>query len=235
MSTVKEDIYKRGIELFQEGKYIEAEPYLRAVIRENPQYADILNKLGIISSIKGDIKQAIHYFEEALRINPRYTEARMNLAVSYNEIGEFKKAQEVFREAGEISKPSVKIPDPFVAGKIADEHFRIGNLYFDLELYEDAIDEYEKSISLRPDFPDVRTKLGVALRNTGQVDEAIKEFNTAKKLNSNYIPAWIQLGITYYLKGLKELAIKEWKGALEIDPQCKEARAYLQILKEETD
>src|SRR5512135_2609432 len=113
------ELYQQGTELFEAGKYSEAEPILKDVIRANPNYADVLNKLGVITHLKGRYREASEYFESALEINPLYTEASLNLSITYNEMGEFKKAQEVFSLAAQIAHPTPSSLDPFAAGKLA--------------------------------------------------------------------------------------------------------------------
>ena len=110
-----------------------------------------------------------------------------------------------------------------------------GNIYLDLGMNDEAIDEYKKAIKLYQKLPDVHTKLGVALRNKGLVEDAISHFTKAKEINPHYGPAWIQLGLSYYMKGLLGLAFEEWSEALKQNPDLKEAEAYLRLLeKEET-
>jgi len=51
------EIYELGKKLFEEGKYSEAEPLLLEVIRANPRYADVQNKLGIITTLTETFRQ----------------------------------------------------------------------------------------------------------------------------------------------------------------------------------
>jgi Tfp pilus assembly protein PilF len=67
------ELHELGTQLFEEGKYSEAELILKNVVSANPKYADVHNKLGVISHLKGDSKQAAEYFKKALEINPSYT------------------------------------------------------------------------------------------------------------------------------------------------------------------
>lgn len=222
-----------GKKLFEEAKYSEAEPILREVVRINPRYADVQNKLGVISNLNGDLKAAAGHFEKALEINPRYTEASLNLAVTYNDMGEFKRAQEVLTVAAQIAHPDPNMIDPYIAGKLANEHFKVGNMYLEFNMNDEAIEEYQKAVKLHPKLADVHTKLGIALRNKGKTEEAIVHFVKAKVINQNYGPAWVQLGLSYYLEGLTELAFEEWQKALENNPNLKEAENYLKLLQKE--
>jgi tetratricopeptide (TPR) repeat protein len=97
---------------------------------------------------------------------------------------------------------------------------------------DEAAEEYRKAIKLYPRLPDVHTKLGIALRNKGLIEDAIVNFVKAKEINPSYGPAWIQLGLTYYMKGLPGLAMEEWETVLKQNPNLKEAEAYLGLLKQ---
>ena len=150
MDQLINELHERATQLFEEGKYSEAEPLLKNIISTNPGYADVHNKLGMIFHLRGDFKQAAAYFRRALDINPSYTEASLNLVIAYNDMGDFDKAREVFSLAAQRAHPTPSAIDPFVAGKIANEHFKIGNIYLDFGMNDEAIDEYEKAIKLFP-------------------------------------------------------------------------------------
>ncbi|MDP2167637.1 MAG: tetratricopeptide repeat protein [Thermodesulfovibrionales bacterium] len=227
------ELYEHGRELYEKGKYAEAEWMLKEVIMIRPDYADVLNKLGVIANLDGRCEDAVNYLTRALKLNPQYTEASLNLAVTYNEMGEFDKAQDVFVKASQIAASSPMRIDPFVAGKLANEHFRLGNTYCDFFLYDEAIEEYRKALKLRPTLADVHTKLGIALRSKELYDEAVEHFTKAKEANPYYWPARVQLGLTYYMKGLSGLAFEEWEDALKQNPDLSEAKSFLHLLKKD--
>jgi tetratricopeptide (TPR) repeat protein len=231
MSATLQELYDLGTKLFDEGKMNEAESVLQKVVAVNPNYADVHNKLGVILNLKGDLRKAAEHFEKALKLNPKYTEASLNLTVTYNDLGEYKKGREVFSMAAQIARPDPKAIDPYIAGKLANEHFKLGNLYLEFNMNEEAIKEYRKALMLHPQLADVRTKLGIALRNSGKVEEAIAQFVKSKGINPNYGPAWVQLGISYYMQGLSGLAFEEWEKALQHMPHLKEAENYLRLFK----
>jgi tetratricopeptide (TPR) repeat protein len=231
MSGDLKEIYDRGLDLFDKGKYIEAEGLLKEVVKENPNYADILNKLGVIANLAGRLDEASYYFERAVALNPAYTEAVLNLTITYNEMGETEKAGKFFHDSTRRAAQQPGTLDPFVAGKLANEHFRLGNIYLDFGLGDEAIHELRKALKLRPGFPDIRTRLGIALRERKRFDEAISQFTKAKEANPLYGPALVQLGLTYYMQGLTGLAFEEWEDAQRKLPDLKEARSLLNIFK----
>jgi tetratricopeptide (TPR) repeat protein len=226
-----EELYERGMEAFAKNDLAGAEQAFSELLRTNPGFADIQNKMGIIYSSTNRFELAVRAFEKALESNPGYTEASLNLAITYSDMGQYEKAREVFERAAHISKESSGDIDPFIKGKLANEHLKIGNIYIDLRKLDEAIDEFEKALRLAPAFADIITQLGIAYREKGQHDEAIKHFNRAKEVRPGYMPPRIHLGLTYYSRGFYGLAEEEWREALKIDPDNTAVKAYLNFVK----
>lgn len=231
MAEELEKIYQAGRAAFEKGKYDEAEGYFLQLLEKDIKYADVYNKLGIIYNQRGDIDRAIEHFKTALLINPAYTEASLNLTITYNEKGSYDEANKVFTDAAKMAHS--KTLDPFIRGKIANEHMKLGDQYYDLGLFDDALEEYRKGLNLRPTFVDIITKIGITLREMGNFDEAIRVFTRAKEINPRFLPAIINLGITYYMKGFMNLAAEEWENAVKIDPTSRQAKVYLHLCKRE--
>ena len=66
MDSSLHELYHEGSRLFEEGNYEKAEPLLKKVLMKNPNYPDILNKLGVICNLRGDLEQARDYFKKAV-------------------------------------------------------------------------------------------------------------------------------------------------------------------------
>lgn len=237
MHTKLDELYKQGAEAFDAKDYEKAGRIFQELLSINPRFADIQNKLGIVYNQTDRLELAAQAFEKALDLNAGYTEASLNLAITYSDLGMYEKARLVFERAARFTEMTADKTsatsglDPFVKGKLADEHLRLGNMYYGLRLLDDAIDEYQKALRLSPNFADIITQLGIALRDKGSYDEAIKEFNHAKVCNPRYIPARLHLGITYYSQGFYGLAEEEWREALIFDPDNSAVRTYLNFLK----
>jgi tetratricopeptide (TPR) repeat protein len=239
MTTKLDELHKQGTECYEKRDYENAERLFREILSMNPRFADIQNKMGIIYNQTNRLGLAADAFEKALAINPGYTEASLNLAITYSDLGKYDKAREVFERASHFAEKAGKTAestpisgiDPFVRGKLADEHLRLGSMYYELRLLDDAIDEYQKALRLSPNFADIITHLGIALRDKGMYDDAIKQFTHAKECNPRYIPARLHLGITYYSQGFYGLAEEEWREALVFDPLNSAVRTYLNFVK----
>jgi tetratricopeptide (TPR) repeat protein len=226
--------HHQAMTLFQEGKYEEAEDLFIKLLTHRPQgYADVFNKLGFIYQWRGELQKAADFFQKALDLNPNYTEAALNLAVTYNDMSLYDKAIQAFNQAAGTARAQPKSLDPYVRGRLANEHSRLGDLCYALGLYEEALDEYRKALTLRPNLVDIMTKIGITLREQGSLDEAIRIFMRAKEVHPRYSQAFIHLGITYYMKGFVDLARKEWEALKEVDPNCHGVNLYLALAKKE--
>lgn len=231
MTPEQQDLYEEGRGYFEQGRLDAAAGCFLEIVKDNPdRFADVYNKLGIIYHRKGLSDKAIAYLEKALRVNPIYTEAALNLSIVYNELGRYEEAQKIFDRAVKAVSRTRTIKDPYIEGRLANEHFRLGDQYYDLGRFKEAIAEYKKALKLRPRFPDITTRLGIAYRENGDLDAAIKTFIKAQKINPKYLPAFIHLGILYYMKGFVDMAIREWKKALAVDPGNRDARIYLSFV-----
>lgn len=231
MEQKLEDLYETGLAAFERRDYAVAEEAFAEVLKQKPNFADVLNKMGVIYNQTNRLDLAVKAFERALELNPCYTEAALNLAITYSEIGKYDRSREVFEKAARCSNVTPRAMDPFVQGKLANEHLRIGNIYYQMGLLDEAIEEYQKALRFSPNFADILTQLGIALRDKGRHDEAIKQFNLAKGINPHYIPARLHLGITYYSQGFFGLAEEEWREALNIDPTSPAVKTYLNFVK----
>ncbi len=227
--------YQVAQQYFEEEKYLEAEEIYLELIKKIPEgCADIYNNLGFIKHQAGEIENAVIYFKRALQINPHYTEAALNLTIAYNDVRQYDEAAAVFSRAAEdvrTKSGSEAMLDPFLKGKLANEHFKLGNTYFEVGLLDEAEAQYRKALSMRSNFVDVLTRLGITLREKGRFTEAIDSFRRAKDLKPAYTPAMIHLGIAYYASGFVDLAQEEWEAVREIDPEGKEVKVYLALAR----
>ncbi len=234
---------QRALTFFKDRNYIEAEKlYLQLIALIPDGGSDIYNNLGLIKHHAGDYGKSISYFKKAVEINPHFTEAALNLTIAYNDTEQFEEAEKIFSRAAEYvhgEDGTEKKLDPYIQGKLANEHFRLGNIYFEIGLLDDAEEQYRKTLSMRPNFVDVITRLGITLREKGLFNEAIDTFHMAKTIKPEYTPSMIHLGITYYSNGFLDLAQQEWEAVKKIDPSGKDVKVYLslaqkKIIEEET-
>jgi len=62
---------------------------------------------------------------------------------------------------------------------------------------------------------------------------AVAEFEHAKKLRPDFVPARIHLGVTMFSLGRKDAALAEWREVLRVDPSNKSAALYIRMVSDE--
>ena len=64
----------------------------------------------------------------------------------------------------------------------ANVHFWVGNCYFSMKSYQDAMDEFEKAKSIDPNSSsELSLMLGEAYHTRGMIDKALNEFSAFRK------------------------------------------------------
>jgi cytochrome c-type biogenesis protein CcmH/NrfG len=96
---------------------------------------------------------------------------------------------------------------------------KLGNLYYDSQAYPQAIEAYEKALTVQPNNADVRTDLGTAYWYTGNADKAIASFEQALAIRPNHPGTLFNLGIVKW-QGKKDPkgAVVAWEKLLQTNP-----------------
>ncbi|MEK7433935.1 MAG: tetratricopeptide repeat protein, partial [Cyanobacteriota bacterium] len=96
--------------------------------------------------------------------------------------------------------------------------FSIASLYNAKEEYEKAIEFYNKSISINPNFYNAYNNLGNVYKAKEEYDKAIEYHKKALELSPNSYISYNGLGNVYYSKKEYDKAIEYHKKALELSP-----------------
>jgi len=223
-------LFLEGRRFFEKKDYEKAEKYFLNLVKENENFADVYNMLGVIYHANGQFSNSIECFEKAIKINPNYTEALLNLAVLYNDLGKYKKANTLYsRVHARKDKKKKEKMDPFIKNKLANKHAELGDIYEGIGVYPEAIAEYQKALELGPKFLDIHSKLALCYREEGKYAQAIKILTQVIKINPKYSQARVQLGVTLYAAGQKKKAIETWKAAIKQNPKDESAKMYLKL------
>ena len=108
---------------------------------------------------------------------------------------------------------------------------RIGNLYYDSQIYPQAIDYYQKSLAIRPSDPDVRTDMGTAMWYSGDADGALKQFATSLTYNPTHNGTLFNRGVVLWQgKNDAKGAIASWQKLLQVNPNYPERAKVEQMI-----
>ena len=160
-----------GVALVGQGRVDEAIKHLEEALKIGPQDAQVHHSLGVALVGQGRVDEAIEHLEESLRINPQDAQAHYNLGVALVEEGRVEAAIEHFARALAIDPQQ-------------DDARR--NLVFVLD---QAIEGYRRFLQSTPDNAEMHNNLGVLLLRKGEVDEAIRHFSEAIRIDPNHRPA----------------------------------------------
>jgi cytochrome c-type biogenesis protein CcmH/NrfG len=95
----------------------------------------------------------------------------------------------------------------------------LGNLYFDADQFDPAIQVYSKALEIEPNNPDIRTDMGIMFRRKGDPDRAIAEFKKAAASDPKHVNSRYNLGVVLlHDKGDVKGAIQAWEEFLKVEP-----------------
>jgi cytochrome c-type biogenesis protein CcmH/NrfG len=131
-------------------------------------------------------------------------------------------AAAVFDEAQAAALRNIAEKDP----ANVQSRVQLGNLYFDAERYQDAIQWYEAALKLNPSDVSVSTDLGVCFYYTNQPDRAVRQMEESLRIDPRHTKSLLNLGIVKAF-GKQDLAGAEaaWKEVVRIAPDSPEGQA----------
>lgn len=103
--------------------------------------------------------------------------------------------------------------------RYADEHVARGDAYFAGRRYREAVDEYDKTVRLRPDDPHSIRQLGLAHQALGDRKDAYAFLEKARDLNGADTIVRVSLGNMYLADGHPDSALREASAALQVAPK----------------
>jgi len=99
-SDEREDLVKRGDELFREGHFAEAEEAYREAIADHVPHGQATMRLGEIALLGNRYKEAERYLKKAIKLLPNDRQPKMLLAETYYRQDDYDRAAPLFRAAG---------------------------------------------------------------------------------------------------------------------------------------
>jgi tetratricopeptide (TPR) repeat protein len=149
-------------------------------------------------------------------------------------------AKETQQTASPTVSPAPQAPTPQqkvdeLRGKVAADslnfhlHFELANALDDAGQKEEALVEYDKALSIEPDFVEAMVNRGAVYNELGRIPDAIASFQKALALKPNDTRALVNLGNSYY--ALKDYgnAMKQYELAVAVDSTFAEAYYYIGI------
>jgi len=90
-------------------------------------------------------------------------------------------------------------------------------------MLDEAVEAYKKSISLKPDYVEAYSNMGVALKNQGKLDESIEAYKKSISLKPDYADAYNNMGVTLKDQGKLDEAIEAYRETISLKHDHAEA------------
>lgn len=97
---------ERGLQLYQEKRYAEAEAQFTEALKLKPDFALAANNLGFVYYKQEKYAEAARWFENTLKIDPSRAIAQLNLGDAYAKLGRGDDAKKAYQRIAEIAPGS---------------------------------------------------------------------------------------------------------------------------------
>lgn len=203
----------------------EAREHLQKAMKLAPEFADAHFYMGYVFLEKENKESAINEFKEALNINPRYESAKLRL-------NELLGAKEKVSRKEEKERKKKTLEEEKISRQ-ANVHFHLGNAFFQKNMFNEAYEEFRRAIKLRPNFPDIRNRMGELHMKRQQYAKAELEFEVALEINPKYLSALLNLAECRHMNSelLLNKAETDYQKALNADPSCERAKQGLEKIR----
>jgi len=187
---------------FNGKNYIEAEKYLKELIKFFHPKPEYYSGLAVIQKKTGKFKEAEENYKNALLVNPAFFESYYNLGILFYEQRKLNEAIYSFRKSIEIKQ------DLYLA------YYNLGNIYREMDELDLSIDCYEKAISFKNNFDDAYYNLGVVSEKKRDFEKAFECYEKATYYNPGNMNAQWNIALLYlqtgdYQKGLVKYEIRK--------------------------
>ncbi len=194
--------------LHQAGELEAAEKRYQKILAHDP-HEDALHLLGVLHHQQGDHPRAVELIGRAVALRPNVPAFHANLAEAYRALGQFERAVGCCRVGSAVwpDYPEALVQSgPGPAGARAS--------------MPRPSSSSAAPRSLRPDFAAGHNNLGIALRELGQLDEALDAFPPRRRVASpTFAPAQTNLGQMLLDRGQAEEALPHCQEAVRLQPE----------------
>lgn len=164
-------------DLHQQGRTAEARRIFEELVERQPDNADALNALGVISGQSSDPQQAIQYFDRVLAAQPDNFGAHCNRGLALKQLLQPEAALVNFDRAIAINPGDAVV------------HYNRAETYRELGRSEECLSGYERAQALNPAWAQPFYRRGGLLQELGLFVEAIASFDVTLAIAPDHVNA----------------------------------------------
>jgi tetratricopeptide (TPR) repeat protein len=235
--------FNAGVQLLQQGRFVEAAKEIREAVRIRPNLIRVLHELFCDNLAERELwDQVIEGMQFIININPKYDLAKLNLAIAYLNYGVKKVEERDLKEELNLFLMAFRMETPanvaeLVKKNIATAHTMLGIQAYREDEKKDAVKHMESAYMFDSNS-ETRRRLGLAYSSIAETYLFDKDFNNAVM---NYVLAE-QTGmltsenlnnraVAHVHLGEIDEAVLALESALTIDPINEVAQKNLELLK----
>jgi tetratricopeptide (TPR) repeat protein len=198
-------LYEAGFQHFRAGERLQAQIHCEQALAIEPQHAESLHLMGLLSLQTKQLDHAVEWFSRAIRQNPR-TDYLCSLGVALKQQGRLDDALQVFDKAVQLK------PDDAELWK------HLGGALVALNRFTDALLAYRQALQLNPRHWEAAFQSGTLLHRLERFEEALACFDLCDELRPDHVPTL--LARARLLRGLGRFAhcLAENERAHALDP-----------------
>jgi arylsulfatase A-like enzyme/Flp pilus assembly protein TadD len=194
--------------------WAEAEEQFLACLKRNPSFQQAIMGLARAYIAHAKTQQARPLLELAIHDNPHNF-------LAYYGLGMVARLEHKNQEARDYFLKSIEEKSNY-----APSHQQLGIVLVEMQRYAEAINPLTRAAKLGPENPMLSNYLGTAYANTDHVAEAIKSYQEALALDSNYAVARLNLAFAYLKAGERAKARREFRTLCQqSSPLCQQYRS----------
>lgn len=213
----------KAMELFRQGKTVEAVAALREVLAARKNISAAYVDLATIYRKDGKLDEAIAVLRSGVEAMPENYEIHFQDIVCLYEAGRFDEALAAIETR---DFPQAEF-DPVIWNYVGLAKWKTGDI-------PGALAGFDKSLAIDSELPFTYHNRGTVrfdiFQRTGgpeSYERALADFEKAVGLDPTYSPAYLSLGVAYFQAGRFAPAIGSLEKALSLDPGLDEAHFFL--------
>jgi tetratricopeptide (TPR) repeat protein len=198
-------LYQAGRGHIEAGRYLDAQLCCQQALAMDPNHADTLHLMGLLSFNAKQYDHAVEWISRAIRQEPK-TDYLTNLGTTLVKLGRREEALKAFDKAVQLNPLD------------ADLWRNLGNVLVDAERPADALLSFQHALKLNPRHFDAANKAGQLLHQSERFEEALAYFDLSDEVEPNHLPTLHLRTLTLQKLKRFEEALAGGKRALILDP-----------------
>lgn len=206
---------RRGDTYRRRGELDAATRDLRAAVSLDQAAALPLELLADVYVARQRFDRAIDTYARRLRLDDRAPHIHYKLALAHYHVGQVDRATASLADAIALD------------ARMPDAHYLLGLCHRDQERQQDAVEAFERAVTLAPGLIPAREELATLYERTGRYPSQLEQLQVLAALDSTHVERQIAVGIAHARAGHPDAAAVTFANALERSPD--DPRVYQEL------